>query len=137
MERVKRRWWTWAITLLAAVVIAGAVISGLFQLAVLTLPSYRADLSAWVTHVANRPVQIGGVNLGWHGIEPRLDLTAITLFSDDGDESLTMQRLRLGFSPFRLITGHMLPDRLAVSAQLGQASGRETGCKDRRITEVV
>ena len=72
MERVKRRWWTWAITLLAAVVIVGAVISGLFQLAVLTLPSYRADLSAWVTHVANRPVQIGGVNLGWHGIEPRL-----------------------------------------------------------------
>src|SRR3546814_10608655 len=97
MERVKRRWWTWAITLLAAVVIAGAVISGLFQLAVLTLPSYRADLSAWVTHVANRPVQIGGVNLGWHGIEPRLDLTDITLFSDDGDESLTMPRLRLGF----------------------------------------
>src|SRR3546814_716702 len=115
MERVKRRWWTWAITLLAAVVIAGAVISGLFQLAVLTLPSYRADLSAWVTHVANRPVQIGGVNLGWHGIEPRLDLTDITLFSDDGDESLTMQRLSLGFSPFRLITGDMLPERLEVS----------------------
>lgn len=115
MERVKRRWWTWAITLLAAVVIVGAVISGLFQLAVLTLPSYRADLSAWVTHVANRPVQIGGVNLGWHGIEPRLDLTDITLFSEDGDESLTMDRLSLGFSPFRLITGDMLPERLEVS----------------------
>src|SRR3546814_12853153 len=56
-----------------------------------------------------------GVNLGWHGIEPRLDLTDITLFSDDGDESLTMQRLSLGFSPFRLITGDMLPERLEVS----------------------
>src|SRR3546814_15603886 len=49
------------------------------------------------------------------GIEPRLDLTDITLFSDDGDESLTMQRLSLGFSPFRLITGDMLPERLEVS----------------------
>src|SRR3546814_5379468 len=44
-----------------------------------------------------------------------LDLTDITLFSDDGDESLTMQRLSLGFSPFRLITGDMLPERLEVS----------------------
>ncbi len=115
MERVKRRWWTWAITLLAAIVIIGAVISGLFQLAVLALPSYRADLSAWVTHVANRPIQIGGVNLGWRGVEPRLDLTDITLFSEDGDESLTLDRLSLGFSLPRLLIGDMLPRRLEVS----------------------
>ncbi|NKF22842.1 YhdP family protein [Solimonas marina] len=115
MERVKRRWWTWAITLMAAVVIAGAVISGLFQLAVLALPSYRADLAAWVTHVANRPVQIGGVNLGWRGIEPRLDLSDITLYSEDGDESLTVTRLSLGFSVVRLLTGDMLPERLEMS----------------------
>ncbi|MGH8446515.1 MAG: hypothetical protein ACREVL_14680, partial [Solimonas sp.] len=115
MERVKRRWWTWAITLLAAVVIVGAVISGLFQLAVLALPSYRADLSAWITHVANRPVQIGGVNLGWRGIEPRLDLDDITLFSEDGDESLTLDRLSLGFSLLRLVTGNAFPDRLELS----------------------
>ncbi|WP_028079961.1 YhdP family protein [Solimonas soli] len=115
MERVKRRWWTWAITLLATVVIFGAVISGLFQLAVLALPSYRADLSAWVTHVANRPVQIGGVNLGWHGIEPQLELSDITLFSEDGDESLTLDRLDLGFSLLRLVVGNAFPDRLEVA----------------------
>lgn len=115
MERVKRRWWTWAITLLAAIVIVGAVISGLFQIAVLALPSYRADLSAWITHVADRPVQIGGVNLGWRGIEPRLDLSDITLFSEDGDESLTLDRLSLGFNPLRLLRGDLLPDRLEVS----------------------
>lgn len=115
MERVKRRWWTWAITLLAALVIVGAVISGLFQLAVLALPSYRADLSAWITQVANRPVQIGGINLGWRGIEPRLDLDDITLFSEDGDESLTLDRLSLGFSVLRLVTGNLFPDRLEMS----------------------
>jgi uncharacterized protein (TIGR02099 family) len=115
MERVKRRWWTRAVTLLAAVVIAGAVISGLFQLAVLALPSYRADLSAWVTHVADRPVQIGGVNLGWRGIRPRLDLTDITLFSKEGDESLTVDRLSLAFSLPRLLIGDTLPERLEVA----------------------
>ncbi len=115
MERVKRRWWTRAVSLLAAVIILGAVISGLFQLAVLTLPSYRADLSAWITRVANRPVQIGGVNLGWRGIEPRLDLDDITLFSEDGNESLSLDRLSLGFSVFRLLTGDVFPDRLELA----------------------
>src|SRR3546814_18735040 len=121
MERVKRRWWTWAITLLAAVVIAGAVISGLFQLAVLTLPSYRADLSAWVTHVANRLVQIGGVNLGWNCIEPRLELPDLTLFSDKGDVNLTMQRLSMCFSPFRLIIIDMMTEIREVSGLVGRA----------------
>ncbi|MFT4047280.1 MAG: YhdP family protein [Solimonas sp.] len=115
MERVKRRWWTWAITLLTTVVILGAAISGLFQLAVLALPSYRADLSAWVTHVANRPVQIGGVNLGWRGLAPQLQLNDITLFSEDGDESLTLERLNLGFSLFRFVIGNVFPDRLEMS----------------------
>lgn len=115
MERVKRRWWTWAITLMATVVILGAVISGLFQLAVLALPSYRADLSAWVTHVANRPVQIGGVNLGWHGIKPQLELADITLFSETGDESLSLERLDVGFSLFRLVVGDVFPDRIELA----------------------
>ncbi|HVT35975.1 MAG TPA: hypothetical protein VHE37_10335, partial [Nevskiaceae bacterium] len=61
MERVRRRWWTLSISLLAVLIILAALISGLFQLAVLALPDYRDDLSVWVTKVAGRPVQIGGV----------------------------------------------------------------------------
>lgn len=115
MERVKRRWWTRGVSMLAALVVISAVISGLFQLAVLTLPSYRADLATWVTQVANRPVQIGGVNLGWRGLAPRLDLADITLYSEDGNESLTLDRLSLGFSLLRLVTGNVFPYRLEVS----------------------
>ena len=115
MERVKRRWWTWAVSLVAAAVILGAVVSGLFQLAVLALPSYREDLSAWVTEVAHRPVQIGGVHLGWRGVQPRLDLSDITLFDEAGDEVLSAGRLSLGFNPLRLVRGDYLPDRVELS----------------------
>ena len=45
MERVRRRWWTWSVSVLAVLVILAAAVSGLFQLAVLELPSYRDALS--------------------------------------------------------------------------------------------
>lgn len=115
MERVKRRWWTWAVSLVAAAVIFGAVVSGLFQLAVLALPSYREDLSGWVTRIAKRPVQIGGVDLVWRGIYPRLDLSAITLYDELGAEVLSADRLSLGFNLLRLLRGDYLPDRLELS----------------------
>lgn len=115
MERVKRRWWTWAVSLVAAAVIFGAVISGLFQLAVLALPSYREDLSVWVTEVADRPVQIGGVSLVWRGVYPRLDLSDITLFTQAGDPALSAERLSLGFNLLRLLGGDVLPSRIELS----------------------
>lgn len=116
MERVKRRWWTWAVSLLAAAVIFGAVVSGLFQLAVLALPSYRQDLSDWVTRVAGRPVQIGGVSLVWRGVYPRLDLSGITLYTQTGDEeALSAERLSLGFSLWRLVRGDALPSRIELA----------------------
>lgn len=116
MERVKRRWWTWTVSILAGLVIIAAGISGLFQLAVMSLPNYRNDLAVWVTQVAGRPVQIGGVNLVWRGIRPRLDLSDITLYSENGDdEALTAQRLSLGFGLGRLITGDYTPNRVELS----------------------
>jgi uncharacterized protein (TIGR02099 family) len=115
MERVKRRFWTWAVSTLAVCVIVGAAVSGLFQLAVLALPSYRQDLSAWVTDVAGRPVQIGGVSLVWRGIYPRLDLSDITLYDDDGDEALSAERLSLGFGLWGLLRGEWLPSRIELA----------------------
>jgi uncharacterized protein (TIGR02099 family) len=115
MERVKRRWWTWAVSLIAATVIAGAVVSGAFQLAVLAVPSYREDLAAWVGEVTGRPVQIGGISLSWRGLTPRFDLTGITLYSEDDREELRVERLRLGFALRRLLRGEWVPTRLELS----------------------
>ncbi|HUP91686.1 MAG TPA: YhdP family protein [Solimonas sp.] len=115
MERVRRRFWTWSVSAIAMLVIAGAVVSGLFQLAVLALPSYRDDLSAWVTRVADRPVQIGGVNLVWRGVSPRLDLSDITLFDERDEPALSAQRLSLGFSLPHLLIGDAFPTRVELS----------------------
>lgn len=116
MERIKRRWWTMATFAIAALVIAATLISGLFQIAVYLLPNYRDDLSVWVTQLAGRPVQIGGISLVWRGGAPQLDLSDITLYDeDDGEEVLSAQRLSLGFSPLRLITGELTPSRVALS----------------------
>ncbi|MGH8460494.1 MAG: YhdP family protein [Stenotrophobium sp.] len=116
MERVRRRWWTWSVSILALLVILAAAVSGLFQLAVLELPSYRDELSSWVTQVAGRPVDIDGVGLVWSGIHPRLDLEGITLYSEDGnDEVLTADRLSLGFGLLRLARGDLMPDSLELS----------------------
>lgn len=116
MERVRRRWWTWSVSVLAVLVILAAAISGLFQLAVLELPSYRDRLSDWVTQVAGRPVDIDGVNLVWSGIHPRLDLEGITLYAENGeDEVLSADRLSLGFGLLRLATGDLMPDSIELS----------------------
>ncbi|MES0872806.1 YhdP family protein [Sinimarinibacterium thermocellulolyticum] len=115
MERTKRRWWTWAVSLTAAAVVLGAVASGAFQLAVLAVPSYREDLAVWVGEATGRPVQIGGVSLSWRGLAPRVELSGITLYSDDGASQISVERLSLGFALRRLLRGEWLPSRLGLS----------------------
>lgn len=115
MERVRRRFWTWAVTVFAALVIFAAAVSGVFQLAVLSVPSYRDDLAAWVSRTAQRPVEIGGIGLVWRGIYPRLDLHDITLYDDEDQPALTADRISLGFSLLRLLAGEAIPNRLELA----------------------
>lgn len=128
MERVSRRWWTWGLTVLAAPVILAAFISGLFQIAVYLLPTYREDISGWVTDIAGRPVQIGGVSLVWRGIYPRLDFSDITLFDEAGQtETLTAERLSLGFSLMRLVAASVTPNRIELSGLTLQVEADANG----------
>ncbi|HSW13030.1 MAG TPA: YhdP family protein [Solimonas sp.] len=102
-------------TTFAGLVILAAAVSGVFQLAVLALPSYREELSNWITRVAGRPVDIGSINLVWRGIYPRLDLQGITLYDEDEQKALTADRISLGFSSLRLLTGELMPTRIELS----------------------
>lgn len=116
MERVKRRWWTAAVTLVAAVLIVGALITATFQLVMLLAPGYREDLADYVSHVAGQPIEIGGVGLGWRGLAPRLELTDITLYGEDETSpALSAERLRLGFGAGRLLRGDTTPTRVELS----------------------
>lgn len=115
MERVKRRWWTVSVTVLASLVVLAAVISGLFQLAVLALPGYREQLSEYVSRVADRPIDIGGVALVWYRLRPQLELDDIVLYSDDGETpALSADRLRIGFGLMRLLHGDTFPSQIEL-----------------------
>ncbi len=116
MERVRRRWWTTGVSLLAALVVAGAVLSGLFQVAVMTLPGYRDQLSAYISRVAGRPIEIGGIALVWQGFQPQFELSDIVVYSDDGESpALSATRLRIGFGLWRLVRGETFPSDVEVS----------------------
>jgi len=93
-------------------VVFGALVSGLFQLAVMAFPSYRDDIADIVTEAAGRPVAIGGVSLGWYGITPELELSDITVYSKDGDTpALTADLLAVGVSWPRILRGELRPSR--------------------------
>ncbi|MGQ0621604.1 MAG: YhdP family protein [Panacagrimonas sp.] len=116
MERVKRRWWTVAVTTAASLVILAALLTAGFQLVMMVAPGYRTDISDYVSRVAGQPVEIGGVGLGWSGLAPRLDLSDITLYAEDGrTPALSADRLRLGFGVLRLLGGDSTPTRVKLS----------------------
>lgn len=116
MERVRRRWWTVAVTTAASLVIAGALLTAGFQLVMMVAPGYRTDISDYVSRVAGQPVDIGGVGLGWSGVAPRLDLSDITLYAEDGrTPALSADRLRLGFGVLRLLGRDSTPTRVELS----------------------
>ncbi|MGQ0696742.1 MAG: YhdP family protein [Panacagrimonas sp.] len=116
VERVRRRWWTAAVSLAAVVLVLGALVTATFQLVMLIAPGYRQDLADYVSRVAKQPVEIGGVSLGWSGFRPRLDLTDITLYGEDGQTpALSATRLRLGFGVTRLVRGDTTPTRVELS----------------------
>lgn len=91
-----------------------AVVSGLFQLAVLMVPAYRTQLAAWVGEVAGQPVEIGGILLRWRGLSPQVELSDIVLREESGAE-FRVDRLRLGFTPWQLLQAEWVPRRILLS----------------------
>ncbi len=128
MERVSRRWWARVVTVVASLVILGALLSGAFQLAVLMVPRLSNDISAYVEKVAERQVDIGGVSLVWRRMSPRLTLSDITVYADDGlSPALSARRLHLDFEWARLLRGSRLPSRVGVDGVQLVVSRNEQG----------
>jgi uncharacterized protein (TIGR02099 family) len=115
MERVRRRFWTLAITATAVAVIAAAFVSGLFQLVVQAVPGYRDDVERYVREVTGRAVRIESLGLTWRRYYPTLELIGVALLAEDGDTPLLQaERLRLGFGLVRLLGGDLTPQRLEL-----------------------
>lgn len=115
MERTPRRFWNWAITGGAVLVILAAAASGLFQLAVQAVPGYRADVERYVRDLTGRPVRIQTLGLTWRYYYPSIELIGVALLAEDGATVvLQAERLRLGFGLTRLVRGDYMPNRLEL-----------------------
>ncbi|HUR40981.1 MAG TPA: YhdP family protein [Verrucomicrobiae bacterium] len=115
MERTRRRFWGWAISGGAVLVIFAAAASGLFQLAVQAVPGYRADVESYVRELTGRPIRIGSLGLTWRYYYPSLELNEVALLADNGETIvLQAERLRLGFGVTHLIRGDYMPTRLEL-----------------------
>lgn len=114
MERLSRRFWTWAISAGAVAVILAAAVSGLFQIAVQAMPGYRAEVERYVRDVTGRPIRIEALGLTWRYYYPSLELIGVALLAEGGEPVLRAERLRLGFGLTRLVRGDTMPNRLEL-----------------------
>jgi uncharacterized protein (TIGR02099 family) len=115
MERTPRRFWTFAVSAGAVLVILAAAASGVFRLAVQSVPGYRADVERYVRELTGRNVRIRDLSLTWRYYYPSLDLNGVALLAaDDATPVLQAERLRLGFGLTRLLRGDLTPNRLEL-----------------------
>ncbi|MGH8441589.1 MAG: YhdP family protein [Nevskiaceae bacterium] len=115
MERAPRRFWTFAISAGAVLVILAAAASGVFRLAVQAIPGYREQVERDVRELTGQNVRIGDLALTWQYYYPSLDLNGVTLLAADGKTAvLQAERLRLGFALTRLARGDTTPNRLEL-----------------------
>jgi uncharacterized protein (TIGR02099 family) len=115
MERTPRRFWTFAVSAGALLVILAAAVSGLFQFAVQAVPGYRAKVEADVRELTGRDIRIDQLGLTWRYYYPSLDLNGVALLGADGETPvLRAERLRLGFALTRLVRGDTTPSRLEL-----------------------
>ncbi|MGQ0587312.1 MAG: YhdP family protein [Gammaproteobacteria bacterium] len=127
MERTPRRFWTFAISAGAMLVILAAAASGVFRLAVQSVPGYRADVERYVRELTGQNVRIADLALTWQYYYPSLDLNGIALLAADGKTAvLQAERLRLGFALTRLLRGDTAPNRLELQGMgLNATIGRD------------
>jgi len=114
VKRIRKRWWTRLITLLAVLTVAAAAISAGFTVLIDAVPGYRIDLQNAVAQAVGHPARIGSMALTWSGPRPTLDLRNVALLDARGAPLLELRRIRLGLSPTRLITGPRTPDRVEI-----------------------
>lgn len=115
MERRKRRWYTRGITWLSLIAISGALLSGLFQLAVAVAPGYRQALAESASAALGQPVQVDKLALRWRWLWPLLELDGVRLLqAGTAAPVMAVNRIRLGFAVSELLQGRLIPAEIEV-----------------------
>lgn len=58
------------------------------------IEQYRDDIAAAVTRAVGKPVRIGGIEAGWLGLNPRIDLSDVRILDREGREALVLPSVR-------------------------------------------
>jgi len=114
VDRRRRRWWTWGLSIAAGLVVLAATLSLSFRLVMDAVPGYRDKLQDRVSQAAGHPTRIGAVALTWQGFQPSLDLRDVALLDEQGKPLLQATRLRLGFSLRRLLGSDWMPGSIEI-----------------------
>src|ERR1700740_2287793 len=98
MERRRRRWWTWGLSIVASLVVLATTLSLAFRLMMDAVPDYRDRVQALVAQAVGHPTHIASMALTWQHFQPTLDLGGVYLLDKRGQPLLQVSRLRIGFS---------------------------------------
>ena len=128
MQRGRRKLWTFGITVGASLLVAAALVTGLFRLAVQVAPAYKEDIADYVSAFLNRPVAIEAMDLSWRGVRPTLVFSGVSLLSESAvTPVLELEELELGFSPLDLVRGELTPRAINLVGAVLELERRSDG----------
>ena len=128
MQKTRRKLWTWSITIGTSLLVAAALVTGLFRLAVQVTPTYKEDIANYVSDFLNRPVSIEAMDLSWRGVRPTLVFSGVSLLAtSEVTPVLELEELQLGFSPSDLIRGKLTPSAINLVGAVIELERRADG----------
>ena len=75
---------------------------------------YRDDIVAAVSRTVGQPVRIGGIEAGWLGLNPRIDLTDVRIQDREGREALVLPAVQNVVSWSSLLRGKLRLHSLVI-----------------------
>lgn len=128
MQRSRRKLWTFTITTGATLLVAAALVTGLFRLAVQIAPAYKEDIAGYVSAFLNRPVAIEAMDLSWRGARPTLVFSGVSLLAESAvTPVLELEELELGFSLLDLVQGELAPRAINLVGAVLELERRADG----------
>lgn len=81
MKHVAHHTLRWTLLLVFSLLVLTAVVTGAARISFPFLGQYRAEIERYVSQRLDNPVEIGALELSWHGVGPRLVLEDVMLVS--------------------------------------------------------
>jgi uncharacterized protein (TIGR02099 family) len=75
---------------------------------------YREQIVAAVSFTIGQPVRIGGIEAGWLGLNPRIQLRDVRIYDSAGREALTLPSIHNRIAWSSLLRGELKIDALAI-----------------------